>query len=163
VRSVPRPRSVRRAGDQGCAGYDNKDSGNCSAREWEAAASQHLHPNIPGWLKCAMGFVDINAMALNAAVEGSILADPEACLVTRMAFPFGSRPPPHQAQTAVTEGLVSEPGETSQASCSIEGAVEAEFAWQPGLVVATQVRSSTLPRLGNHAAYSAMVRAVLRR
>ena len=39
------------------------------------------------------GFVDISAMALNAAISGSILADPEACLVTRMALPFGSTRP----------------------------------------------------------------------
>ena len=36
------------------------------------------------------GFVDISAMALNAAISGSILADPEACLVMMMALPFGS-------------------------------------------------------------------------
>jgi hypothetical protein len=36
------------------------------------------------------GFVDISAMALNAAISESILADPEAYFVTRMAFPFGS-------------------------------------------------------------------------
>ncbi len=34
--------------------------------------------------------VDINAMALNAAISGSILADPEACFVMIMALPFGS-------------------------------------------------------------------------
>ena len=36
------------------------------------------------------GLVDINAMALNAAIKGSILADPEACFVMTMALPFGS-------------------------------------------------------------------------
>lgn len=36
------------------------------------------------------GFVDISTKALNVAIKGSILADPEACLVTKMAFPFGS-------------------------------------------------------------------------
>jgi hypothetical protein len=36
------------------------------------------------------GFVDINAMALNAAISGSILAEPEACFVMMMALPFGS-------------------------------------------------------------------------
>src|SRR5580693_8141008 len=36
------------------------------------------------------GFVDIKAIALKAAISGSILADPDACFVTRMAFPFGS-------------------------------------------------------------------------
>jgi hypothetical protein len=36
------------------------------------------------------GFVDINAMALNAAISGSILAEADACFVTRMALPFGS-------------------------------------------------------------------------
>jgi hypothetical protein len=30
------------------------------------------------------GFVDINAMALNAAISGSILALPDACLVMMM-------------------------------------------------------------------------------
>jgi hypothetical protein len=39
---------------------------------------------------CDHGFVDIKAMALKAAINGSILAEPEACFVTRMAFPFGS-------------------------------------------------------------------------
>jgi hypothetical protein len=33
-------------------------------------------------------FVDINAIALNAAVNGSILAEPEACLVKTMALPW---------------------------------------------------------------------------
>ena len=36
------------------------------------------------------GLVDINAIALNAAISGSIFADPEACFVMMMAFPFGS-------------------------------------------------------------------------
>ena len=36
------------------------------------------------------GFVDISATALNAAISGSILADPDACLVTRIALPLGS-------------------------------------------------------------------------
>lgn len=36
------------------------------------------------------GFVDINATALNAAINRSILADPDACLVIAMAFPFSS-------------------------------------------------------------------------
>ena len=36
------------------------------------------------------GFVDINAMALNAAINGSILALPDACFVMMMALPFGS-------------------------------------------------------------------------
>ena len=35
-------------------------------------------------------FVDIHAMALNAAISGSILAVPEACFVMTMALPFGS-------------------------------------------------------------------------
>jgi hypothetical protein len=35
--------------------------------------------------------VDIKAMELNAAISGSILADPEACFVMMMmALPFGS-------------------------------------------------------------------------
>jgi hypothetical protein len=37
------------------------------------------------------GFVDINAMALNAAISGSIFPVPEACFVMTMALPFGSR------------------------------------------------------------------------
>ena len=36
------------------------------------------------------GFVDIKAIALNAAMSGSILADREACFVMIMALPFGS-------------------------------------------------------------------------
>jgi hypothetical protein len=32
-------------------------------------------------------FVDISAIALNAAISGSILAEPEACLVMMMALP----------------------------------------------------------------------------
>jgi hypothetical protein len=32
----------------------------------------------------------VSAMALNAALGGSILAEPDACFVTRMALPFGS-------------------------------------------------------------------------
>jgi hypothetical protein len=36
------------------------------------------------------GFVDISAMALNGCHQGIILAEPEACFVTRMALPFGS-------------------------------------------------------------------------
>jgi hypothetical protein len=40
--------------------------------------------------RAAQGFVDINAMALNAAIGGLVLADPEACFVARMALPFGS-------------------------------------------------------------------------
>ena len=34
------------------------------------------------------GFVDISAIALNAAISGSILALPDACLVVMMALPF---------------------------------------------------------------------------
>ena len=33
------------------------------------------------------GFVDISAMALNAAISGSIFAEPEACFVMMMALP----------------------------------------------------------------------------
>jgi hypothetical protein len=36
------------------------------------------------------GFVDISAIALNAAINGSILALPEACFVMMIALPFGS-------------------------------------------------------------------------
>src|SRR5262249_16678644 len=36
------------------------------------------------------GFVDISATALKAAISGSILAEPEACLVMMIALPFGS-------------------------------------------------------------------------
>jgi hypothetical protein len=35
-------------------------------------------------------FVDISAIALNAAINGSIFADPDACSVMMMAFPLGS-------------------------------------------------------------------------
>ena len=36
------------------------------------------------------GFGDINAMALNAAISGSIVADPDCRFVMMMALPFGS-------------------------------------------------------------------------
>jgi hypothetical protein len=36
------------------------------------------------------GFADIQAIALNAAINGSILAVPDACFVMTMALPFGS-------------------------------------------------------------------------
>jgi hypothetical protein len=36
------------------------------------------------------GFADIHATALNAAINGSIFAVPEACFVMTMALPFGS-------------------------------------------------------------------------
>lgn len=36
------------------------------------------------------GFVHIKAMALNAAISESILAEPDACFVMIMALPFGS-------------------------------------------------------------------------
>jgi hypothetical protein len=36
------------------------------------------------------GLVDNNAMAWNAAITGSIFAEHDACLVTKMALPFGS-------------------------------------------------------------------------
>ena len=36
------------------------------------------------------GLVDISATALNVAISGSILAEPEACFVMMMALPFGS-------------------------------------------------------------------------
>jgi hypothetical protein len=51
------------------------------------------------------GFVDIKAMALNAAIKGSILAEPEACFVTSMALPFGST---RALATAHDIGAVSE-------------------------------------------------------
>jgi len=35
-------------------------------------------------------FVDISAMVLNAAISGSILANPDGCFVMMMALPFGS-------------------------------------------------------------------------
>jgi hypothetical protein len=38
------------------------------------------------------GFEDISAMALNAAIIGSILAEPEACLTIVMALPCRSAP-----------------------------------------------------------------------
>jgi len=34
--------------------------------------------------------VAIGTIALNAAISGSILAQPEACFVTRMTLPFGT-------------------------------------------------------------------------
>jgi hypothetical protein len=36
------------------------------------------------------GFVGISAMALRAAISGSIFADPDACFVMMTALPFGS-------------------------------------------------------------------------
>jgi hypothetical protein len=36
------------------------------------------------------GFIDISAMALNAAISGSIFAEPDACLVMMMTLPFGT-------------------------------------------------------------------------
>jgi hypothetical protein len=46
---------------------------------------------ITKMLGCAdQGFVAISAMALKAAISGSILAAPEACLAMMMALPFGS-------------------------------------------------------------------------
>jgi len=36
------------------------------------------------------GLVDISAIALNATIKGSIIADPDACFVMTMALPFGS-------------------------------------------------------------------------
>ena len=39
---------------------------------------------------CDHGFVDIKAMALKAAINGSIFADPNACFAMMMALPFGS-------------------------------------------------------------------------
>jgi hypothetical protein len=38
----------------------------------------------------ASGFMAISAMALSAAINGSIFAVPEACLVMTMALPLGS-------------------------------------------------------------------------
>jgi hypothetical protein len=51
-----------------------------------------LNPNIRGSLKCDVGFVATSAMALNADISGSILAEPEACLVMMMTLPCGSTP-----------------------------------------------------------------------
>jgi hypothetical protein len=49
------------------------------------------------------GFVDIRAMALNAAISGLILAVPEACLATRMTLPIdaGLTTARYQAASAV--------------------------------------------------------------
>jgi hypothetical protein len=44
-----------------------------------------------GSLRCGAGIIAIGAMALNAAINGSILATPEACLVVMMALPQGLR------------------------------------------------------------------------
>jgi hypothetical protein len=38
------------------------------------------------------GFDDISVMALNVAISGSILAEPEACLTIMMALPCRSAP-----------------------------------------------------------------------
>jgi hypothetical protein len=46
-----------------------------------------MAPAVSSW---AHGFVDISAMALNAAINGSIFAMPDACLVMTVALPFGS-------------------------------------------------------------------------
>jgi hypothetical protein len=37
-------------------------------------------------------FVDINAIALNAAIRGSIFAEPDACFMMMIALPLGSTP-----------------------------------------------------------------------
>jgi len=58
------------------------------------------------------GFVDISATALNAAISGSILAVPEACLVMMIALPLGSTRalathcPGHERLIAVPEGSI---------------------------------------------------------
>jgi hypothetical protein len=45
---------------------------------------------ITKMLGCAdQEFIDIRAMALKAPISGSILAEPDACLVMIMALPFG--------------------------------------------------------------------------
>ena len=59
------------------------------------------------------GFVDINAMALNAAIKGSILAEPEACLVNedRVALRLNARVGHrlrHQTDSAMTQGAVGQ-------------------------------------------------------
>ena len=41
-----------------------------------------------GWVDA--GFADIQATALNAAINGSIFAVPDACFVMTMALPLGS-------------------------------------------------------------------------
>jgi len=51
--------------------------------------------------KRELQFVDINAMALNAAINGSIFAPSDACLAMRMAFPIGSTPALVTAETSV--------------------------------------------------------------
>ena len=58
----------------------------------------------------------MRAIALNAAISGSILADPDACFVTSMALPFGSTRafghcPGHQSVTAVPQALVGGTGQ----------------------------------------------------
>jgi len=50
----------------------------------------------PAWITRVLGrvdheFMDISAMALNAAISGSILAEPEACMVIMMALPLARR------------------------------------------------------------------------
>ena len=49
---------------------------------------RHLNQSY-AWLR-HQGFVAINAMALNAAISGSVLVEREACLVMMMALPLGS-------------------------------------------------------------------------
>jgi hypothetical protein len=50
------------------------------------------------------GFVAIRAIALKAAVSGSILADPDACLAMMIALPRGSTQALLTAQAAIVQG-----------------------------------------------------------
>ena len=47
---------------------------------------------LGGRPKLVSGFMPISATALKVAISGSILAEPEACLVMMMTLPCGSTP-----------------------------------------------------------------------
>ena len=76
----------------------------CSAAVRGKADISKPHPQVHEYtpemhdtLGCAdQVFVDINAMTLNAAINGSIFADPNACFVMMMALPFDSTRWPRQ-------------------------------------------------------------------
>src|SRR5262249_1429638 len=66
-----------------------------SAMAFALAVSPALALRWPGGLprrqrRPGHGFVDINGMALKAAINGSIFALPDACLVMMIALPFRS-------------------------------------------------------------------------
>jgi hypothetical protein len=68
------------------------------------------------------GFVDINAMALNAAISGSIWAEPEACFVISLWLHAGvGHSPGHQSLTTVPQAVVG--GTISCIPASIPGSL----------------------------------------